>query len=265
MHIALDNAQYYAYTGTRELNPVLETVVFVHGASMDHSVWSHQSRYFAYHGYNVLALDLPGHRHSQGRLLSKIEDMAEWAVRILDRTPCRAIHLVGHSMGALTALETASMFNSDKHFLKSLSLVGFSYPMSVAPALMKEAKENPSKAFSMMTEWSHASKTGGEPVPGFWATGMQMSMMENNDKHAIYCNLQACDNYSGGEQAFKKIKCPVLFVSGKLDKMAPARLAMRIADKNNNATIELIPGCGHNLMFESPDGVLDSLKRFIGK
>ncbi len=263
MYITLDKTQYYAYTGTYELNPILETVVFVHGASMDHTVWSHQSRYFAYHGYNALAVDLPGHRLSRGRLLSRIEDMAEWLINILAGTDCRTIHLVGHSMGALTVLETASQLNSDVHNLKSLSLVGFCYPMHVAPALMNEARENPSKAYSMMTEWSHASRTGGEPVPGFWSPGMQMSMMENNDKQAIYCNLQACHNYSGGEKAFDRIQCPILFVSGKLDKMAPARLAKQEAEKNRNAKIELIDGCGHNIMFESPDGVLDSLKGFI--
>lgn len=263
MHISLDKTQYYAYTGTHKIDPVLETVVFVHGASMDHSVWSHQSRYFAYHGYNVLAVDLPGHRLSQGRLLSSIEDMAKWLIHILGSAGCQSVHLVGHSMGALTALEAASQLDSDVYNLKSLSLVGFCYPMQVTPALMNAAKENPGKAYSMMTQWSHASRTGGEPVPGFWSAGMQMSMMENNSKDAIYCNLQACNNYTGGEQAFGRVHCPILFVSGKLDKMAPAKLAVQEAEKNRNAKIELIDGCGHNLMFESPDGVLDSLKGFI--
>ncbi len=263
MYISLNDTRYYAYTGTHKFNPILETVVFVHGASMDHSVWSHQSRYFAYHGYNVLAVDLPGHKLSQGDLLSSIEDMARWLVNILGSADCRSIHLVGHSMGALMVLEAASQLDSEAHNLKSLSLVGFCYPMQVAPALMNAARENPSKAYSMMTQWSHASRTGGEPVPGFWSAGMQMSMMENNDKDAIYCNLQACNNYTGGEQAFGRVQCPILFVSGKLDKMAPAKLAVQEAKKNKNAKIELIDGCGHNLMFESPDGVLDSLNRFI--
>jgi len=129
MYISLDKTQYYAYTGTHKVNPQLETVVFVHGASMDHSVWSHQSRYFAYHGYNVLAVDLPGHRLSQGELLSSIEDMARWLINILESADCRSIHLVGHSMGALTVLEAASRFNSDMRDLESLSLVGFCYPM----------------------------------------------------------------------------------------------------------------------------------------
>ena len=263
MYISLDNTNYYAYTGTHEIRSDLETIVFVHGASMDHTVWSHQSRYFAYHGYNVLAVDLPGHKFSAGGLLSRVEDMATWLNQIIASLGSKNIHLVGHSMGSLVTLEAAAAFAHSNHVLKSLSLVGFCYPMLVAPTLMKAAINDPSSAYAMMTEWSHVSKTGGEPVPGFWASGMQMSMMENSPDGSIYCNLQACNNYSGGKNAMGEINCPLLFISGKLDKMAPAKLAIREADRNDGAQIILIPNCGHNIMFEAPDGVLENLKRFI--
>lgn len=264
MYITIDNTDYYAYTGTRELDKNLDAVVFLHGASMDHTVWSHQSRYFAYHGYNVAALDLPGHKFSQGALLSAVEDMAQWLNTVIGMIPAAGIHLVGHSMGSLVVLQAAADFNHTKQKLKSLSLVGFSYPMSVTPQLMDAARNNPDQAYSMMTQWSHASRVGGEPVPGFWSAGMQMSMMKNSPEGSIHCNLQACDNYEGGEAAFEKVTCPILFISGKLDRMAPARLAKTQAERNVLAEITMIPGCGHNIMSESPDGVLDALTRFIG-
>lgn len=264
MYISIDNTDYYAYTGTHELDAGLETVVFVHGASMDHSVWSHQSRYFAYHQYNVVAVDLPGHKFSKGALLDRVEDMADWLLKIVEQCAGTAIHLVGHSMGSLISVEAASHYDSINKPLKSLSMVGFSYPMSVTPQLMDAAKNTPSQAFSMMTQWSHTSKIGGEPVPGFWSPGMQMSMMENSSEGSIYSNLQACDNYKGGEAAFEKVSCPILFISGRLDKMAPAKLAKQVADAKDNADIVMIPNCGHSIMSESPDGVLDNLKTFIG-
>ncbi len=263
MYISIDNTDYYAYTGTHELDANLESVVFVHGASMDHSVWSHQSRYFAYHGYNVVAVDLPGHKFSNGALLDRVEDMAEWLLAIINQCDGKAIHLVGHSMGSLVSVEVASRYDSENKPLKSLSMVGFSYPMSVTPQLMDAAKNTPSQAYSMMTQWSHTSKLGGEPVPGFWSPGMQMSMMENSAEGSIYGNLKACDNYKGGAAAFEKVSCPILFISGWLDKMAPAKLARQVADTKDNADIVTIPNCGHSIMSESPDGVLDNLKVFI--
>ena len=167
MYIKLENSRYYAYTASREHVPTQETVVFVHGTAMDHSVWALQSRYFAYHNYNVLALNLPGHGKSEGEPIETIEGYANWLIEMLVQvnTPC--IHLIGHSMGALIALEVAAQFTDKQPKIVSLSLVGFSYPMAVSPALLDAAENRPSEAYGMMTQWSHTSSLGGEPNPGF--------------------------------------------------------------------------------------------------
>ena len=52
--------------GGREFEPSKPNLVFVHGAGMDHTVWALQSRYFAHHGFSVIAANLPGHGGSQG-------------------------------------------------------------------------------------------------------------------------------------------------------------------------------------------------------
>ncbi len=264
MYININNSRCYAYTGTRHPRGDLPTVVFVHGASMDHTVWAHQSRYFAYHGYNVLAIDLPGHKFSQGDLLPSIASLAAWLNQIIAQAAGAGFHIVGHSMGALIALEAAAGFNHPASALHSLALIGFSYPMLVTPQLLDAAENDPGRAYSMMTQWSHASAIGGEPVPGFWSAGMQMSMMHSSREGSIFFDLTACHQYRGGEAAFAKVNCPILFLSGRQDKMAPAKLAKVEADKNARAEIVLLEHCGHSLMSESPDGVLDELKRFIG-
>ena len=42
---------------------------FVHGSGLTHMTWVLQTRYFAFHGYNALAVDLPGHGLSGGESL----------------------------------------------------------------------------------------------------------------------------------------------------------------------------------------------------
>src|SRR5258706_6105264 len=74
----------YAYTGGRPFDPGLPTVVFVHGAAFDHSVWQWQSRYLAHHGRSVLAVDLPAHGRSPGALRESIEQWAEWLPAVID-------------------------------------------------------------------------------------------------------------------------------------------------------------------------------------
>ena len=66
MYVQVNGAQTYCYTGGKPFDAAKPTVVFIHGVLNDHSVWALQSRYMANHGWNVLAVDLPGHSKSAG-------------------------------------------------------------------------------------------------------------------------------------------------------------------------------------------------------
>jgi pimeloyl-ACP methyl ester carboxylesterase len=93
----------YAYTGARAFDRALPAIMFVHGAANDHSVWALQSRYFAHHGNNVLAVDLPGHGRSDGAPLPSVEAIADWIVSLLDALAVDKAALVGHSLGSLSS------------------------------------------------------------------------------------------------------------------------------------------------------------------
>ena len=77
MLIATPSDHLYAYTGGKAFNPAQPTVVFIHGVLNDHSVWILQSRYLAHHGWNVLAIDLPGHGKSGGQPPETVEAAAD--------------------------------------------------------------------------------------------------------------------------------------------------------------------------------------------
>src|SRR5437667_287067 len=107
MQINVNGARVYAYTGSRGFDPARPTIGFVHGAAHDHSVWALQSRYFAHHRRNVLAVDLPGHGRSGGEPPASVEAIGEWLTALLDVTRIEQAALVGHSLGALAVLEAA--------------------------------------------------------------------------------------------------------------------------------------------------------------
>src|SRR6185312_702376 len=121
MLLQVDHKPAYVYTGTKPIVPGQRAIMFVHGAANDHSVWTLQSRYFAYHGFNVLAVDLPGHGKSGGPPLATVEDMAGWATQLLDAAGIQKAALVGHSMGSLIALEAAAR-HPDR--VEKLALIG---------------------------------------------------------------------------------------------------------------------------------------------
>jgi pimeloyl-ACP methyl ester carboxylesterase len=76
MKLDRDGREAYAYTGGKPFDPALPCVVLVHGALHDHSAWTLLARWFAHHGYGVLAVDLPGHGRSAGPPLPSVE--ATW-------------------------------------------------------------------------------------------------------------------------------------------------------------------------------------------
>src|SRR5215470_18407323 len=121
MILTIDGAATFAATGGRPFDAADPAVLLLHGAGMDHTVWALQTRYFAHHGRSVLALDLPGHGRSSGALLQSIAAMASWIIQVLDEGRVQAAALVGHSMGALIALEVAA---AAPKRVRSLALLG---------------------------------------------------------------------------------------------------------------------------------------------
>src|SRR5512138_2684156 len=122
----------YAYTGGRPFDSARPTVVFVHGAQHDHSVWILQSRYLAHHDYSVLAFDLPGHMRSAGPALERVEAIADRLADALRASGSARLMVVGHSMGSLIALELARRLPDA---VRGVALVATAFPMRVADPL----------------------------------------------------------------------------------------------------------------------------------
>ena len=80
----VNGAPTYCYTGGKPFDAAKPTVVFIHGVLNDHSVWILQTRYLANHGFNVLAVDLPGHCRSGGEAPSSVEEAADFIGALLD-------------------------------------------------------------------------------------------------------------------------------------------------------------------------------------
>ena len=73
MELTVNGARTFCYTGGKPFDATRPTVVFLHGVLNDHSVWILQTRWFAHHGYSVLAPDLPGHARSEGEPPASVE------------------------------------------------------------------------------------------------------------------------------------------------------------------------------------------------
>ena len=252
----------YAYTGTRALSAALPTAVFVHGAANDHSVWVLQSRYFAHHGWNVLAVDLPGHGRSGGAALTSVEAIADWLPAVLDAARVGKAALVGHSLGSLAVLECAARHAGR---VTKLALLGPAAPMTVADPLLEAARRNEHLAYELITGWSYSAtkQLGGNTMPGVWLTGSALRLMERTKPGVLHADLLACHEYAGALSAAGRLRCPVLAIMGERDVMAPPKNAKALIAALPAPRVVTLPDCGHALMAEQPDAVLDALRAFL--
>jgi pimeloyl-ACP methyl ester carboxylesterase len=252
----------YAYTGGRALDAELPTIVFVHGAALDHSVWALQSRYFANHGYNVLAVDLPGHGRSAGAPRASVAGYADWLDAALDALGVGAVVLIGHSLGSLIALERAGRHPQR---VSALALLAPSVPMPVAPALLTAAAEDLDGAHAMIVGWSfsEAHQVEGNPAPGSWMTMSVLRLMQRCAPGVLHADLTACAGYRDGLMAAASVRCPSLVITGQRDRMTPARNAAALVAALQGVRTLGIAGSGHSLMQEAPDAVLDALREFL--
>jgi pimeloyl-ACP methyl ester carboxylesterase len=266
MQLQVNGQSTYCYTGGKPFDAAKPTVVFVHGVLNDHSVWALQTRYFANHGFNVLAPDLPGHCRSRGEPPRTVEEAAAFVLALLDAAGVGQASLVGHSFGSLTAMEAAARAPER---VRRLAMVGTAYPMKVSAALLDGSRDDPQKAIELDNVFSHSMLAPPPSAlgPGTWIYGTSRALKKrvlasNREVNLFHRGFVACDSYAGGEEAMAKVQCPVLFVLGRADAMTPPKAAAVLQARAKDARTVLVNG-GHQMMSEAPDEVLAALKDFL--
>jgi pimeloyl-ACP methyl ester carboxylesterase len=270
MELTVHGHPAYCYTGGKPFDRSKPTVVFIHGVLNDHSVWILQSRYLANHGWNVLAVDLPGHCRSAGDAPSSTEEAADFVGALLDAAGLERAALVGHSWGSLIAIEAAARL---KERITHVALVGTAFPMKVSPALLEASQHDPEKAIHMISvfSWSTLAPPPSALGPGTWIWGVGKALnrrvLRSNPKvNVFHRGFVACDRYANGLQAVAQMTCPVLFVLGKADQMTQAKAAQPLVEaaKSAGRQVRVVQvEAGHHEMTEAPEAVLGALIDFL--
>jgi pimeloyl-ACP methyl ester carboxylesterase len=267
MDIQVNGHQTYAYTGGKPFNPALPTVVLIHGVLCDHSVWALQSRYLANHGWNVLAIDLPGHCRSAGSPPASVQEAALFIQALLDALGVHQAALVGHSFGSLIAMQAAANMGER---ISHLVMVGTAYPMKVSQPLLDASLNEPEKALHMTNVFSRATLAPPSGA-GAWVFGASLALgrrvlASNPTVNVFHTGFNACNSYDQGLQAMAAVTCPVLMVLGESDQMTTPKnaqpLITQAKESGKALQVKLIPH-GHHQMSESPDETLDALINFL--
>src|SRR6185295_9847172 len=117
--------------------------------------------------------------------------------QVLDERKIKSAAIVGHSMGALVALEFAARYPQQA---EKIALIGVAYPMKVSDVFLDAARRNDQAAYDMDTIWAHAAQVplAGNPNPGMWMYGDTLARLARLGPGVLHADLTACNAYAGG-------------------------------------------------------------------
>ena len=254
MKLRVGGDDIFVSTGGREFDAGAaaggqSVLLFVHGSGQSHLSWVLQGRFFANRGWPVLAPDLPGHGLSGGKPLGSVEAAADWCCGLLDAAGAGKAIVIGHSQGGLVALDMAAR-HAER--VERVAIIASAMAIQVADGLLDMAGNAEAKAIAAMVSYSH-SRTGhrhDHTTPGQSHILFGERVMKQNREGVLLVDLQACRNYTGGEDAAAAVACPALCVLAEGDRMVPAKAGLKLAGAIAGCRHVVVPRAGHFVQSE---------------
>ncbi len=229
-----------------------KTIIALHGAGMNASVFGGIAPLLG-DDHNFHAITLPGHDVGRGELLYSIQAMSDWVKERIDTSEGQVV-LLGHSMGALIALQAANAPG-----VESIILLGASAAMPVNADLLKGAKDNPGETIRLMLKWSvYPDGTEASTVKQ-----VLEAMMRGVNPKALSADLEACNAFADGAAIAAKLHKPALVISATHDKMARAMEGEGLSRLLPEGTYRVIAGAGHMMMVEQALETANEIRAFL--
>jgi pimeloyl-ACP methyl ester carboxylesterase len=87
--------------------------------------------------------------------------------------------------------------------------------------------------------------------------------MRRSPPGVLALDLDNCNRYLHGLEAAASVTCPALLVVARRDRMTPVRNVQPLQAALRNVTRSEIPDCGHAMMNEQPERIVEALRRFL--
>jgi pimeloyl-ACP methyl ester carboxylesterase len=200
--------------------------------------------------FTVLVPDARG--HATTRWDASAGFRAEWLVddlaAFVDGLGLERIHLLGFSMGAMTAL-TYAVHHPER--VRSLVVAGIS-PLREPRASVARRVMDPDRIERHDPEWAAALARRHDPMqgPGAWRRLLP----------AIAADVPEQPLLSPAQ--LHSIDAPVLVACGDSDPFVPVDQAWALARQVRDGHLLVVPDCGHDLMVRRPRLVNEALLGF---
>ena len=229
-----------------------EALVFGHGFTLDHRLWIPQVEELS-KKYQVVTLDFRGHGRSGAPETGYSRDhrITDY-LAVVDELKLERFHLIGLSMGGMTAIGLALDYPER---LKSLVLVSASVtrynPARQLDTITKLARE---KGVEVAREkWLQSIMRYFETKPAGQKELVRTMILEHSCKPWMDPNRGAYDNRDDlALLSQRKEFPPTLILVGELD-LKFHKVGRLMHEAINGSVLEFVPQVGHLMNIEKPD------------
>ncbi len=241
-----------------------EVLLLVHGFPVDRRIWAHQVSGLS-DVRRVVAVDLRGRGKSPASAEGgwKIDTHADDLAETIKALGVDAVDLGGISMGGYIAF---SMLRRHPELVRSLILVS-----------TRATADPPEYQTGRVTTAERARRYGtralaGSMLPNLLAEGASESVREEVLVmfDAVPGETSANDSLAMKDREdstpmLGSIKLPTLVIEGAGEQLLPAGSGKALADAIPGARLTSVPGGGHFVPVENPEGVNGAIRDFLSQ
>ncbi|MCA0030136.1 alpha/beta fold hydrolase [Mesorhizobium sp. B263B2A] len=239
-------------------------VLLIHGVGMNATIW-HDQIASMQDNHDLIAIDMLGHGGSPlPPEDAGLTDFADQALRLIDHLGLASVSIVGHSMGALVALEIALHAPSRVRSLVCLNAV-FRRPATLAQAVSERAAAlgshgDASAIAATLARWF------GDPLPESLAdaAATARAALEGVDPEG-YARTYRLFARADAEHAdtLARLAAPALFMTGSQDSNSTPAMSAAMARLAPHGQCLVLSRERHMMAIASPEKVSRHISAFL--
>lgn len=237
-----------------------ETIIFTHGANMDHAMFHPQTGHFA-KSYKVISWDVPCHGLSRSYQDFSLQHAAEDLIQILDAEHIDQAHLVGQSMGGYIS-----------------QIAALKYPDRVRSLTSVDSSPIQLSYYTSMDRWLLAITPTLVLFYPYKSLIKTIAAGSGLDKSVQSYALEVLETRTTSEIAFimdrvykgllpykqdHRLNCPILIVYGEKDTIRKIKEYGEHWAKREKRELKVISSAGHNANQDNPVEFNQVLESFL--
>lgn len=229
-------------------------ILLIHGVGLRAEAWNAQIADLSLH-YEILAPDLPGHSASAALPGSAgLQDFGDCIAKLFDRPAV----VVGHSMGAMIALDLANRYSGKVKGVVALNAI-FKRSAAAREAVKERAAALDGKSVSdpaaTLARWF-----GNAPSPERSACRDWLTAADPSGYKAAYSVFAGEDGPD--ENALRTLSCPALFMTGGKEENSTPEMSRVMAALVPSGKAKIVEDAAHMMPMTHADEVNRALLAF---